>query len=424
MGRIDTLGGTRQEYVNAAGEVARVLGDGCVAFELTDERATVRAVAHRDVTMSAALERALDEEQETAETADWCRQAATAGYAIAFDLGAARSAPVGERVAALAGFAALAASDGAALLAVRDASARPYLATERAALEAILRKRFSRPDGVLDGRAMDADVPMWVVDDRKRVRHANQAFSEVVGLPVTRILGMPLAELLERGTLPPRPDGEPEDRVVLRADGAERWLQVHARPLVGEAHGAVVYTGFDVTERRAREVKARVELDCERMLRSFAEFLLGQPPAEEIHRAATSLIAQQFGAPLVTLSAIARSLDEAVMLSEAGAIADPETGRRRPRVQVPARSIAYEAMTSEELVTVNDYGDPRSYLVPGPVALRAGARSAACAPVAESLCLSVLRQEAGAISSQETEFLDGVARLLSARVDLVAPPSL
>lgn len=394
------------------------------------------AADHRDADRRSRLRAVIDETPLRPPDGGWLRQALATGHSLRLpdarpETLRASGLPADGRI----GDVAVVPIGGlAAIVAVRDRLAGPYVAGDRRDLEriaadcdrslaaerAIDRGTPAAPAELPSGRDLleITSAAIWITDLAGTTTYVNQTACALVGLPAERIIGVPMAVFLEG----PEPSaagfdgGEPCDRALARPDERPLWVSQTTRALFdsrGRRYG-LLHTLADVTERRQREVELRTRLDSQQTLTRFAEMLLLEGGSGEIHSKAVDLIAELFGAPLVALVAVARNRVDARTLACAGQLEARSPGFMGS-YRIPADSPTGAAVDSGEAIRVDDFGANRGYR-PGPLSVAVGARSAACVPIAGGAgCIGVMRSDAGAISDQELATLEAVGGLLSAR---------
>ena len=422
--------GVEAQLGSVAGSVTRLVGDGCVVRRLEPSTGELRAVGadHRDADQRLALERLIRDRPLGPPAGGWLRQALASSSVVNLtepdpdelrDAGLPLDGRIGEVM-----IVPLVPGESV-IVAVRDRISAGYSSIERSLVQRLaagaagLADPFSRAGMACQLELMSSAV--WITDAAGVTSYVNQAACLLVGLPAERIVGVPISEFIDDAApdlgVGPFFGQEPFQRAVLGDDGSTRWLSVSPRPLFGRrgAVEAILYTLVDVTERHRHESELRMRLDTEQALARFAELLVVEDDPDRILSSAVELVAQQFEAALVTAVAIARDRSEVHPLAIAGELGDLDPERWRARCELPSGSATLAAIETDEAVRVGDFTAGVPYR-PGPIALSAAARSAACAPISGGAgCLAVLHMEPDAVSDDELELLETVARLLSKR---------
>ena len=409
--------------------VSAEIGDGCVAWssDHLDGRLHAVAAEHRDPDQRADLRALVEGQALEPWQGAWIRQVIDRGAVALLDRERVEDfveagLPAEGRFEQVA---VLPAGSSAALVVVRDRLTAPFSARARIEIERLVGeaigarspRRFA-PAGD-EARFLEVGAPAtWVTDLDHLVTYANPACCELVGLPAQRLRGVPMSEFIGHPPTPPRPEflGErPHEAPLLREDGQTAWVSLSARPLFdreGRVEGAV-WTCFDVTARRAVEIRTRTRLDMGIELFHLAESMLTVATPDAVYRRAVRAISDEFGSTLVALARISRDLSEATILAQAGFPAGPSRADAGPYA-VPAQSATRAAVEGIQTVHVTDFGDRQGYR-PGPLALAIGAHSVTCVPVgAGAACLGVLRATDQPVDLDEVRFIEAVGRLLSA----------
>jgi PAS domain S-box-containing protein len=106
-------------------------------------------------------------------------------------------------------------------------------------------------------------VGVWLADRHGVTTYVNNAMTEMLGVPVTEVVGRPMRDFLEDVPQMVRGeycmDAERCDRRLTQPDGRHLWLEMTSQPLVDDdgARRGTVSTAVDVTERKKVELAAR-----------------------------------------------------------------------------------------------------------------------------------------------------------------------
>ena len=202
------------------------------------------------------------------------------------------------------------------LLVTVEADGEPAaeIAQLRAALE-IVRSLLDR----FGARLFPLEQGLLLVSHDGRIEHATNGTTDMLGLPVSQLLGAPVAEVAARLDLRgldagPEPGEETTTCTLRRPDGRERILRHRAVPLMADDGGPLgtLHAFYDATatiERTHELAEKSRELDEARARLTRAQHLkaLGQLAAE---------VAHEFGNLLQAIGLQAAALRRAPMLPE------------------------------------------------------------------------------------------------------------
>jgi PAS domain S-box-containing protein len=106
-------------------------------------------------------------------------------------------------------------------------------------------------------------VGIWVTDREGVTSFVNSAMTELLGVPASEVVGLPMRDFIEDVPQMVRGeycmDAERCDRRLTQPDGRHIWLEMTSMPLVDDegARCGTVNTTIDVTERKQVELAAR-----------------------------------------------------------------------------------------------------------------------------------------------------------------------
>jgi len=305
----------RVDATSLARRVADAIGDGC-AVRLLDgasRRLAVAAVDHRDPVQRERLAAAVEPIAWSA-TRGWGAHVLRCGRPLRVEAAAGAGAReefdrfAAEAVAAL--LAPVRAGDGETVgvaIALRDRGGVPYSLREQTLLERIVAREAAcdaAAEADADAACADdrelarqllarSDAGIWATDLTGRTLALTPALSELLGVPIGAMGGLPIGDFLDPpptsivGAVPE--ETERGDRRLRRADGVTLWVATSSTPLVdaaGRRRGTLT-TVVDVTERKRVEIGLRMQLRAARgVTRMLAGVLRGQDPAELLDHAA------------------------------------------------------------------------------------------------------------------------------------------
>ncbi|MDW5593632.1 GAF domain-containing protein [Conexibacter stalactiti] len=304
--------------------VANAIGDGCVVRLLDERRELLHAIAvdHRDEARRALIAASADASPRRVRDG-WAATVVVDGRPLRLNPPAAREGsrldgcghPLPHEVAGLMVVPLRWRGEVVGIVAaLRDRGGAPYSLREQTLLESLVGRATRRAlaKGVTSpGAGVTAAAPgaltgpdpldattlaeqlmrrshaaVWATDPAGRTLAVTPALSELVALPASRLIGLPMGDFVDplplslAGQVPDEP--ERGDRQLLRADGVRLWVATTSTPLVdaaGRRRGTLT-TVAEVTERKRVEVALRLRLDAARQLtRLLAGVLRGDEPA-------------------------------------------------------------------------------------------------------------------------------------------------
>jgi PAS domain S-box-containing protein len=305
-----------------ARDVVDVVGDACVVRVMnTEGRLAAIAVDHRDAGQLWTLQPLLDAAPIDARTG-WSGQAVRKNTPVWLE-----SVPWGELAGPPAGreprrglIVPLRSEDGVAgVLAVgRPIAEPPYSLGEQLHVERLAARARPQLDLRVPSRERPQPVPpvapptaqrmlelsasgVWVTDRKGRTVFVSEAVSELLGVPVSAVEGLPMAAFLDEepqtvyGAL--HRDAEEVDHEIVRPDGTRRWASIRSTPWLDDwgCWCGTVNAITDVTERKAAQVKLRLLMDAQRQLAQLAAAAARGECMDALLELAVETVAQVLG---------------------------------------------------------------------------------------------------------------------------------
>jgi PAS domain S-box-containing protein len=142
---------------------------------------------------------------------------------------------------------------------------------------------------------------VWVTDRKGRTVFVSEAVSELLGVPVSAVEGLPMAAFLDEepqtvyGAL--HRDAEEVDHEIVRPDGTRRWASIRSTPWLDDSGCwcGTVNAITDVTERKAAQVKLRLLMDAQRQLAQLAAAAARGECMDALLELAVETVAQVLG---------------------------------------------------------------------------------------------------------------------------------
>jgi PAS domain S-box-containing protein len=272
-----------------------------------------------------------------------------------------------------------------------------------------------------------APAGIWATDTHGLTSYVNHAACELAGAPEAALVGNPVSDslILDAHPHPLTPSAERCDRILTRMDGRELWVSISSAPLVdhfGRSHGWV-HTIWDITERREREVAARLRASAFEAVADFTEIALAGEDFAVLTQEAVALTADLLGADYVALGEVEPSRETTTILAVHGW----PSAHAGMRIPLPDRCPAALCLDEERPIVVRDA--PMLDKIEWPestVAIKP--RSCVSASIGAGVgFISAHSRMPGAFSDQDFSFLGLMTAALAARWQPVAaekPPAL
>jgi PAS domain S-box-containing protein len=270
-------------------------------------------------------------------------------------------------------------------------------------------------------RALDlTSAGLWLLDAGGRIRWANEAAAKLIGVAPAELLGEHVSHFMADADEALVGESRADFKVA-RADGANVWLAVTARPFLDEGTGATgtLLTLQDIDERKRREADLRMRLATKEALVNLAELSLDAPDLKAILAESVRTVAEQLDAVLATVSWIDLERRELWVLAadghdDDGWVDEMLEGSARP---LPEPSLAASAVERSGPIVIEDFRQhPRLY----PALAERGIRSGAFVPLGDgALVLGSLSRRPGACGASAVPLITSVGRMIASYRALV-----